>query len=72
MQLLLSKIKERAKQHGVELRGRMFGTNENLSTVSSSRSKNPEKENINKVLKLEHKINISSQGEGLGKETGGL
>lgn len=48
----------------------MFGTNENLSTVGTSRSKNPEKENINKVLKLEHKIN-SAQLECLGKEAGG-
>ncbi|KAF5302090.1 hypothetical protein FQR65_LT08640 [Abscondita terminalis] len=55
-QILLAQIKEKAKTYGVELRGRLFSTVENLG-CSSTRSKNPEKENISKVLKLELKLN---------------
>ncbi|KAF5306922.1 hypothetical protein FQA39_LY00152 [Lamprigera yunnana] len=63
-QVLLAQIKEKAKNYGVELRGRLFSTVENLGS-SLTRSKNPEKENISKVLKLEFKIASHLEG---GKE----
>ncbi|KAK5641416.1 hypothetical protein RI129_009963 [Pyrocoelia pectoralis] len=69
-QVLLSQIKEKAKMYGVELRGRLFSTVENLGSALT-RSKNPEKENISKVLKLEHKLtHIGEDGKDVNKEAG--
>ncbi|XP_018333707.1 (E3-independent) E2 ubiquitin-conjugating enzyme UBE2O [Agrilus planipennis] len=53
-QILLSQVKEKAKSFGVELRGRLFSNTESM--CHTFKSKNPEKENINKLVKLEHKI----------------
>lgn len=47
--------KEKAKALGVELRGRLFSS-DNLSP-SIAKFKVAEKENINKMIKLENKIN---------------
>lgn len=68
LQVLLSQIKEKAKSYGVELRGRLFCTVDNLGS-SSLRTKNPEKENINKVLKLEHKVNAQLEPTTKEKES---
>lgn len=53
--MLLAQVKERAKQLGLELKGRLF-VHENLCP-SSTKHKIAEKENIFKVIKLENKIN---------------
>ncbi|KAK4874199.1 hypothetical protein RN001_013559 [Aquatica leii] len=70
-QVLLAQIKEKAKTYGVELRGRLFSTVENLGS-SLTRTKNPEKENISKVLKLEHKLatHLGEDGKEVAKELG--
>ncbi|CAG9854714.1 unnamed protein product [Phyllotreta striolata] len=54
-QVLLLQAKEKAKSLGVELRGRLFSS-DNFSP-SISKIKVAEKENINKMIKLENKIN---------------
>lgn len=63
-------VKERAKSFGIELRGRLFVSD--YLCPSSTKLKVAEKENINKVIKLEHRINaqIESSKEG-SKESGG-
>ncbi|KAK9719645.1 RNase H-like domain found in reverse transcriptase [Popillia japonica] len=68
-QALMAQVKERAKGWGVELRGRLFSIDNQCP--STTKAKAAEKENINKVVKLEHKINaqIESCREG-GKEAG--
>lgn len=52
-QALLAQVKERAKAHGIELRGRLFSDH----PYSAAKVKSAEKENINKMMKLEHRIN---------------
>lgn len=66
----MAQVKERAKSWGVELRGRLFSIDNQCP--STTKAKTAEKENISKVVKLEHKINaqIESCREG-GKEAGG-
>ncbi|KAJ8934016.1 hypothetical protein NQ314_013652 [Rhamnusium bicolor] len=54
-QTLLMNAKEKAKALGIELRGRLFSS-DNLCP-SISKIKVAEKENINKMIKLENKIN---------------
>ncbi|KAI4455800.1 (e3-independent) e2 ubiquitin-conjugating enzyme [Holotrichia oblita] len=70
-QALMAQVKERAKGWGVELRGRLFSIDNQCP--STTKAKAAEKENINKVVKLEHKINaqIESCREG-GKEAGDI
>ncbi|KAK5641456.1 hypothetical protein RI129_010003 [Pyrocoelia pectoralis] len=64
---LLSQIKEKAKIYGVELRGRLFSMVGNIGSTLP-RSKNPERENISKVLNLEHKL--TRIGEDINKAAG--
>lgn len=52
-QALLAQVKERAKSHGIELRGRLFSDHPH----NAVRAKSAEKENMNKMMKLEHRIN---------------
>jgi ribosomal protein S8 len=54
LQALLLETKKKAKTMGIELRGRLF-SKENL--CSSNKIKNAEKENIQKMIKLESKVN---------------
>lgn len=63
-------VKDRAKSFGIELRGRLFVSD--YLCPSSTKLKIAEKENINKVIKLEHRVNaqIESTKEG-SKESGG-
>lgn len=63
-------VKERAKNFGIELRGRLFVSD--YLCPSSTKLKIAEKENINKVIKLEHRINaqIESSKDG-SRESGG-
>lgn len=58
--------KEKAKTLGVELRGRLF-SGDNLCP-SISKIKLAEKENINKMIKLENKINAQIEKKEGGKE----
>lgn len=67
-QALLSQAKEKAKSLGVELRGRLFST-ENLCP-SISKIKTAEKDNINKMIRLENKVNAQIEKRE-GKETTG-
>lgn len=63
-------MKERAKILGVELHGRLFSC-DNLAP-SSTKLKIAEKENINKVIKLQRKINAEIRGSKDNlKESGG-
>lgn len=66
----MAQVKERAKGWGVELKGRLFSIDNQCP--STTKAKAAEKENINKVVKLEHKINahIEICKEG-GKDGGG-
>lgn len=66
----MGQVKERAKGWGVELRGRLFSIDNQIP--STTKAKTAEKENINKVVKLEHKINlqIENSRDG-GKDSGG-
>lgn len=61
--------KEKAKTLGVELRGRLF-SGDNLCP-SISKIKLAEKENINKMIKLENKINAQIEKKEGGKEATG-
>ncbi|EFA05319.1 uncharacterized protein LOC659924 [Tribolium castaneum] len=54
-QALLLETKKKAKSLGIELRGRMF-SRENLSCPT--KMKNAEKDNIQKMIKLESKVNV--------------
>lgn len=58
--------------YGVELRGRLFsGDNLFPSTSKSKQTTNAEKENINKIMKLENKINAQIENsKDVLKETG--
>ncbi|KRT84484.1 hypothetical protein AMK59_2853, partial [Oryctes borbonicus] len=68
-QALMAQVKERAKGWGVELRGRLFSIDGQCS--STAKAKAAEKENINKVVKLEHKINAQIEScKESGKEAG--
>ncbi|KAK5639956.1 hypothetical protein RI129_010767 [Pyrocoelia pectoralis] len=70
-QILLSKIKEKAKIDGVKLRGRLLSMVENVDGTLP-RSKNPDKDNISNVLKCEHIILtlIGENGKDVNKEQG--
>ncbi|XP_017781581.1 PREDICTED: (E3-independent) E2 ubiquitin-conjugating enzyme [Nicrophorus vespilloides] len=67
-QTLLQQVKDRARQHGVEIFGRCVSDNS-----TSLKMKVAERENINKVLRLEHKINaqIESSKDGSSNKEGG-
>lgn len=65
-QAILMQAKEKAKSLGVELRGRLFSS-DNLGP-SISKFKAAEKENINKMIRLENKINAQIEKKD-GKET---
>lgn len=52
-QALLLETKKKAKSEGIELRGRLFSKEH----IPVNRIKNGEKENIQKVMSLESKIN---------------
>ncbi|KAL3273626.1 hypothetical protein HHI36_015058 [Cryptolaemus montrouzieri] len=65
-QIILAQAKERAKAAGVEFRGRLF-VNNNLCP-SITKMKVAEKENINKVLKLENKVNAQIESNKEEKE----
>ncbi|XP_072403360.1 (E3-independent) E2 ubiquitin-conjugating enzyme UBE2O [Diabrotica undecimpunctata] len=54
-QVLLLQAKEKAKSLGVELRGRLFSCDNFCPSIA--KIKVAEKENINKMIKLENKIN---------------
>lgn len=65
--------RDKAKVYGVELRGRLFSS-DNLfpSTSKSKQVTNAEKENINKIMKLENKINAQIENsKDVSKEPGG-
>ncbi|XP_044758627.1 uncharacterized protein LOC123316554 [Coccinella septempunctata] len=66
-QVLLTQAKERAKLAGVEFRGRLFA-NDNLFP-SMAKIKVAEKENLQKVLKLENKVNAQMEEKKLSTET---
>ncbi|XP_018566113.1 (E3-independent) E2 ubiquitin-conjugating enzyme UBE2O [Anoplophora glabripennis] len=65
-QTLLMNAKEKAKTLGVELRGRLF-SGDNLCP-SISKIKLAEKENINKMIKLENRINAQIEKKEGSKE----
>ncbi|KAJ8922950.1 hypothetical protein NQ315_001496 [Exocentrus adspersus] len=65
-QTLLMNAKEKAKSLGVELRGRLFSS-DNLCP-SIPKIKLAEKENINKMIKLENRINAQIEKKEGGKE----
>lgn len=54
-QVLLAQAKEKAKLAGVEFRGRIFDKDKPLP--STTKIKVAEKENLQKVMKLENKVN---------------
>ncbi|XP_056643108.1 (E3-independent) E2 ubiquitin-conjugating enzyme [Diorhabda sublineata] len=54
-QVLLLQAKEKAKSSGIELKGRLFSSDNFCPSIS--KIKLAEKENINKMIKLENKIN---------------
>ncbi|XP_049818002.1 (E3-independent) E2 ubiquitin-conjugating enzyme UBE2O isoform X2 [Aethina tumida] len=57
-QTLLMQAKEKARNLGVELRGRLFNTETGqVPSLPRSTAKIAEKENINKLIKLEHRMN---------------
>lgn len=72
-QAILVQVKERAKSCGVELRGRLFSVDNLVPSSSKSKVTCSEKENINKILKLEHKVNaqIETTKDGAPNESGG-
>lgn len=65
-QVLLTHAKEKAKLAGVEFRGRLF-VNDNLYP-SMTKIKAQEKENIQKVLKLEIKVNTQMEEKKLATD----
>lgn len=62
-QALLVQVRDRAKRSGVELRGRLFSM-DMPSTSTKSKLSNAEKDNINKIVKMEHKINAHIEHSG--------
>lgn len=63
-------VKERAKNYGVELRGRLF-TSDNLTTTVNKikQTTSAERENIGKIIRLEHQVNAQI---GSCKESGSM
>lgn len=53
--VLLDMVKEKSRQAGIELKGRLFN-NDNLIPYAPQKLKHAEKENINKVIKIENKV----------------
>ncbi|CAH1973777.1 unnamed protein product [Acanthoscelides obtectus] len=66
-QALLTQAKEKAKLLGVELRGRLFSS-DNLCPMVP-KIKVAEKENIAKMIRLENKINAQIEKKGSGEES---
>ncbi|XP_030746050.1 (E3-independent) E2 ubiquitin-conjugating enzyme UBE2O [Sitophilus oryzae] len=66
-QALLTQAKERAKQQNIELRGRLFSSDE--KRLSGTKIKVAESDNIKKMIKLENKINSEIEKKEGNKET---
>nr|CAI5826277.1 unnamed protein product [Callosobruchus analis] len=66
-QALLMQAKEKAKMLGVELRGRLFSSDNICPSIS--KIKVAEKENIAKMIRLENRINAQIEKKGSGEES---
>lgn len=67
---MLTQVKERAKHFGLELRGRLFSCDNLWQPMT--KLKVAEKENVHKVMKLEHKVNAQIESsKDVNKDSGG-